>query len=183
MPVEVGRRRLLVTVGSTKFDALIKEILSDPMIKLFKAAGFPEWRVQYGASPLPAIKADSDIQLFDYKESLQEDIEWADLVIGHAGSGTVLDVLRGPIDKVDDDSRMQSRRPMLIIVVNQQLMDNHQLELADTLAQSNICMSCQVNELMNCIKEVLKAESKMPFKPLPLPKTDALDKVILELLH
>lgn len=77
-------QRLLVTVGTTKFDALIKEIFSDQLRKLFIDAGFCEWRVQHGSSPAPA-EIPNGVEAFPYRSDLTDDIEWADLVIGHSG--------------------------------------------------------------------------------------------------
>lgn len=46
-----------------------------------------------------------------------------ELVIGHAGAGTIMEVLR--------------RHKKLVVVVNETLMNNHQHEIADALAEKN----------------------------------------------
>jgi len=86
-------KNLLVTVGTTKFDQLIQTIASDGVSSAVISSGYTNWRVQYGAasaearSSIATIAGSSGLKIntFDYKPSLEQDIEWADLVIGHAG--------------------------------------------------------------------------------------------------
>ena len=91
---------------------------------------------------------------YDYKVSISEDIENADLVISHAGAGTCIEVLN-------------AKKP-LIAVVNESLMNNHQSELANQLTSDGHCL--------NCIPETLERtfiyldESKL--KPLPPAKPE-----------
>jgi beta-1,4-N-acetylglucosaminyltransferase len=60
---------------------------------------------------------------------LKEYIEKADLVISHAGAGTIIEALRC--------------RKRLIVVVNSRLMDNHQLEIAEKLHEENHLLMCR----------------------------------------
>lgn len=94
MGARTGKKCLLVTVGTTRFDALIEAIISEHVSKVLMDAGYSEWRVQYGAlddrikDRLEFLMRDSDgprLTAFSYRPSLEQDIEWADLVIGHAG--------------------------------------------------------------------------------------------------
>jgi len=119
---------VFVTVGSTKFDALLQAAISEPVLTALHTKGFVRVVLQRGNSVLDldcgASTRDSltirkgglDIETWKFKPSIQDEIERADLVISHAGSGTILDVLR-------------SGKP-LIVVPNPTLMDNHQEELA-----------------------------------------------------
>ncbi|KAH9043308.1 glycosyltransferase family 1 protein [Lactarius pseudohatsudake] len=89
--------RVLVTVGSTRFDALVETALSQPK-------GYSDVVVQCGNSRVDELgstdvegsvhKYGVDVKLWRFKPSLDEEYDAADLVIGHAGSGTILDVLR-----------------------------------------------------------------------------------------
>lgn len=80
-----------VTVGSTKFDGLIQQILSQSTLKALASKGYSSLVVQYGNSQLSnkqETEYDSNgvsISLWKFKESLQEEYEKADLVISHAG--------------------------------------------------------------------------------------------------
>ena len=56
-----------------------------------------------------------DIEIYRYKASLADDINSAHLVISHAGAGSILESLEA--------------NKKLIVVINENLMDNHQLEL------------------------------------------------------
>merc|ERR1711981_1193128 len=78
------------------------------------------------------------------KASILSDISNADLVISHAGAGTSLEVLE--------------RGKKLIMVVNEQLMDNHQKELADKLASMGYCLSCGVGNLEDTVGKVADFE-------------------------
>lgn len=80
--------RLLVTVGTTKFDKLIETILTEHVTQAIHQHGYTEWRMQVGAANADLVRKleDSGIAHFSYKPSIEDDIEWADLVIGHAGT-------------------------------------------------------------------------------------------------
>lgn len=81
--------------------------------------------------------ADFDLDVYGLRNSISSDIEKADLVIGHAGAGTCLEVLK-------------AGKP-LIVVINDTLMDNHQTELSRSLASQGIVVSCGVADLRRTI--------------------------------
>uniref|UniRef100_A0AC34FGX0 N-acetylglucosaminyldiphosphodolichol N-acetylglucosaminyltransferase n=1 Tax=Panagrolaimus sp. ES5 TaxID=591445 RepID=A0AC34FGX0_9BILA len=127
-----------VTVGSTQFDDLVQAILSLEVKKMLKKVGIEKLVIQCGAgkvicSLVPEGLKDEDqgcfvddecglkIEFFRYKKSIHENMKSATLIIGHAGAGTCLETLK-------------LHKPM-ITVVNDKLMDNHQTELADRLAE------------------------------------------------
>eukprot|EP01134_Creolimax_fragrantissima_P000407 CFRG0407T1 len=75
-----------------------------------------DWAVQ---SAINSASTPVPISYYRFKPSLCKDMYEADLVISHAGSGTVLESL--------------SARRKLVVIVNEDLMDNHQVELAEQL--------------------------------------------------
>ncbi|KAG5639528.1 hypothetical protein H0H81_000673 [Sphagnurus paluster] len=122
-----------VTVGSTRFDSLVQSVLEPSVLASLRRKGYTKLVVQcgnssfelerslaFGARNLTLERDGVAIELWKFKPTLQEEYESADLVISHAGSGTILDVLR-------------LGKP-LIVVVNPTLLDNHQQELASALA-------------------------------------------------
>ena len=123
---------LFVTVGSTRFDDLISRIVSRDWLEEISELGFSRLILQVGQSVYDwnefnrqkkALSHRMELELYDYKSSIAEDIERADLVVGHAGAGTCLEVLRA--------------KKNLLIVVNDSLMDNHQDELAEELVNQD----------------------------------------------
>uniref|UniRef100_A0ACD5WK64 Uncharacterized protein n=3 Tax=Avena sativa TaxID=4498 RepID=A0ACD5WK64_AVESA len=66
---------------------------------------------------------DLEVEHFTFSPSIADYIREASLVISHAGSGSIFETLR-------------LGKP-LVVVVNEDLMDNHQSELADELAERN----------------------------------------------
>lgn len=125
---QTPRKTVLLTTGATSpFPSLISSALSSQVLAALAACGYTHLRVQYGASELTftslSPKAASVISVagFNFVESLRDEIAQADLVISHAGSGSILDALR-----------FQKR---LIVVPNEALMGNHQKELAEELGR------------------------------------------------
>lgn len=67
----------------------------------------------------------------------------ADLVIGHAGSGTITEALR-------------LGKPMLV-VANESLMDNHQMELGSKLAELGYVLCTTCDRLVDALERHLPA--------------------------
>lgn len=172
-----SRRRgltLFVTVGSTKFDKLVEKILSNDIASHLLDLGFNRLILQVGDSTYNSEQVETlqkdfnlDIEVYKYKSSILEDIERADVVVGHAGAGTCLEVLRA--------------NKRLLVVVNDTLMDNHQTELADQLTKENYVVQTTVTELSNNLSAICDTELER-FPPKDSSKfeeifNDALKKV------
>eukprot|EP01114_Cavostelium_apophysatum_P022358 TRINITY_DN8062_c0_g1_i1.p1 TRINITY_DN8062_c0_g1~~TRINITY_DN8062_c0_g1_i1.p1 ORF type:complete len:401 (-),score=60.72 TRINITY_DN8062_c0_g1_i1:44-1246(-) len=131
-PTQTSRKKsfVFVTVGSTRFDELIKEVDRPSFVEHLKKAGYAGLHIQYGGSRdgkatyVPSnIKSEDnfEVQMFAYKDFLHEETKGASLVISHAGAGSILETL--------------AQQKPLIVVPNERLMNNHQLELAEKLAR------------------------------------------------
>jgi beta-1,4-N-acetylglucosaminyltransferase len=92
-------RVVFITVGSTRFDALIQRVLTEDVVASLRANGFGKMVVQTGNSLMPTSgqlnkdKAGNfrgrlfelELEAWDFKPSLKEEYQRAALVIGHAG--------------------------------------------------------------------------------------------------
>ena len=119
-------------------------VLSGPVMDCLASLGCTSLTLQTGASAeviIPEIPEAEriSIETYQYKPSLSQvsvwrsgfseiltpdllqDITDADLVISHAGAGTCIEVLQAG--------------KTLAVIVNDSLMDNHQVELAEKLAE------------------------------------------------
>lgn len=124
-------RTVFVTVGTTKFDALISACDSPQLADMLVKKGYTRLVMQVGsAGYLPhrlfppnsrtaQLHSGLSVEWFDFAPSLAPHLEAADLVVSHAGSGSIFESLR-------------LGRP-LVVVPNPLLMDNHQAELAEKL--------------------------------------------------
>lgn len=89
-----------VTVGSTKFDALIDSVLSQQVLAALRLQGYTTLVIQSGNSlvgiaSVTATTVDDttrlqkdglDIEIWKFKPSLEAEYKQADLVISHAGA-------------------------------------------------------------------------------------------------
>ncbi|KAI8070648.1 stretch-activated Ca2+-permeable channel component-domain-containing protein [Gilbertella persicaria] len=163
---------LFITVGSTGFDDLIKETTSSAFLESLASNGIHKIRYQYGSSESifihqlqayhgPVLNIDG----YSYKQSITEDIEQADMMISHAGSGTILQALR--LNK------------KLIVVVNLTLMDNHQYELAHAMAAENYVICSDISQLKTTIQET----NHCVLKPFPKANPKAFTSIDYPIIY
>ncbi|KAJ2415701.1 N-acetylglucosaminyldiphosphodolichol N-acetylglucosaminyltransferase catalytic subunit alg13 [Coemansia sp. RSA 2530] len=133
-----------VTVGSTGFDDLVKEVCTRSFLQSLAKRGFRKLCVQCGSSEDLFVPPRTEsatfgiaIESFDYTSSPQRFIEQADLVICHAGTGSILEALH-------------SRKPA-IVVVNRRLMDDHQSEIAQELSARGYVVATEASGLAEAV--------------------------------
>lgn len=133
---------VFVTVGTTCFDALVKAVDSEEMKESLLQKGYTDLLIQMGRGTyIPSkVSGNSTLQVghFTFSPSIADYIREASLVISHAGSGSIFETLR-------------LGKP-LIVVVNEDLMDNHQSELAEELAERKHLFCARPQTLQETIK-------------------------------
>ncbi|XP_041280273.1 UDP-N-acetylglucosamine transferase subunit ALG13 homolog isoform X1 [Onychostruthus taczanowskii] len=146
-------KSVFVTVGTTSFDELIATARSPPALQALQSRGYQKLVLQVGRGSLPQPQPSSSpavaVEAFRFKDSLAEELQSADLVISHAGAGSCLETL-------------EKGKP-LIVVINDKLMDNHQLELAKQLHRGGYVLYCNCSTLV----ETLQSMDLSALKPFP----------------
>ncbi len=123
---------ILVTVGTTAFDELIKT-----MDNLFEGDKTVSIIAQISSS---SNYTPQNFKSFQFSQDFQSYVEAADLIVTHAGAGSVYSMLE--------------KNKKLIVVPNLTRADNHQLELAKYVQDNNFAMSCfDLNEIRDCINK------------------------------
>nr|XP_021155961.1 LOW QUALITY PROTEIN: putative bifunctional UDP-N-acetylglucosamine transferase and deubiquitinase ALG13 [Columba livia] len=157
-------KSVFVTVGTTSFDDLIATVSSPAALQVLRSRGYEQLVLQVGRGalePAPSGSAAVAVESFRFKDSLARD---ADLVISHAGAGSCLETL-------------EEGKP-LIVVINEKLMDNHQLELAKQLHRDGHVLCCSCSTLV----ETLQSMDLSTLKPFPPGQPEKfalfLDKVV-----
>eukprot|EP00963_Diacronema_lutheri_P002753 scaffold207_cov345-Pavlova_lutheri.AAC.36 len=102
--------------------------------------GYTVLVVQHGRSPPVSAKMDGmEVQAFDFVASMDEQLRLADLVISHAGAGSIFEALRA--------------HKKLLVVANDTLMDDHQQELALELARRKLIVHGHPHQLLQSLNE------------------------------
>ncbi|CAI9113172.1 OLC1v1013730C1 [Oldenlandia corymbosa var. corymbosa] len=150
-----ARRTVFVTVGTTRFDSLVRA-MDTPEVKeeLFRK-GYTHLQIQMGRGSYIPTKSTGevgclDVDYFTFSSSIAEYLRSASLVISHAGSGSIFETLR-------------LQKP-LIVVVNEDLMDNHQSELAEELAERKHLYCARPQTLHQTIA-AMELGSLIPYQP------------------
>jgi len=119
--MEISKNKtVFVTVGSTQFPELVSAVITKKSLEILHSNGFTNLVIQYGAGPEPKISVENiKLRAFPLTTKFTEEVNKADLLICHCGAGTLLDALRA--------------HKKAIGVINDTLMDNHQVQLANGL--------------------------------------------------
>lgn len=153
---------VFVTVGSTRFDALVQAAVSEQVLDALHKKGYKRIVIQRGNSDFgrEAGSNGEDLVVFEknglevetwkFKSSVQSEVERADLVVSHAGAGTILDTLR-------------QGKPM-IVVPNPTLLDDHQEELSSRLDALGYLTASAVDNLAATIS-AFDPSRLIPFPP------------------
>lgn len=104
--------KIFVTVGTTPFDSLIKHIDSNIInnYEIIAQISTGKYKPQH-------------MEFFDYTSEIEKYYNWADIVVTHAGAGSVYKLLE--------------KNKNIIVIPNLDRVDKHQLELAKYVEINN----------------------------------------------
>ncbi|GJR02965.1 UDP-N-acetylglucosamine transferase subunit ALG13 [Tanacetum coccineum] len=149
-----SKRIVFVTVGTTSFDSLVRAVDTEQVKEALLKKGYTHLVIQMGRGsyiPKKSIGEDGSlvVDYFTFSPSIASYMKSASLVISHAGSGSIFETLK-------------LAKP-LIVVVNEDLMDNHQSELAEELAERKHLFCARPQTLFQVI-EALDLDSIVPYQ-------------------
>ncbi|PON56551.1 Glycosyl transferase [Trema orientale] len=149
------KKIVFVTVGTTCFDALVRAMDTEVVKEELLRRGYTHLLIQMGrGSYVPSKSGGGNASLavdyFTFSSSIADHLRSASLVISHAGSGSIFETLR-------------LCKP-LVVVVNEDLMDNHQSELAEELAERKH-LYCARPQTLNQIIADMNLDSLLPYHP------------------
>jgi beta-1,4-N-acetylglucosaminyltransferase len=159
------KKTVFVTVGTTSFDSLVKAVDSFEVKDELFGRGYTHLLIQMGRGSFIPKKCDGkdgslSVDYFTFSSSIADSMRAASLVISHAGSGSIFEALK-------------LRKP-LIVVVNEDLMDNHQSELAEELAErKHLFCACPQN-----LHQVIKTMDLDSLVPYPSSSATSVSKLI-----
>lgn len=154
-------KTIFVTVGTTLFDKLVSAATSFEALEWMMSRGYTRLVIQFGKGKEPTIPKNSpleSIETYRFQPTLDNDMQNADLIISHAGAGTVMEAMK--------------YQKKLVVVINTLLMDNHQAELANAMGERGHLFVVGAPDQMNDIETWDKFEE---FVPLPYQEADNQD--------
>jgi len=164
--------RIFVTVGTTKFDELIQSLNNQEAYENLIQFGCQKLTLQIGMTDfVPSFLLEKQdegeilIDIYSLKPSIKEDMEDATFVISHGGAGSILEAL--------------GMEKPTIVVVNDRLMDNHQMELASSLASNNHVFTSTPSNLLEAMTS-LSVDQLVPF---PNPDITFFPSIIDEIIN
>ncbi|RWR79735.1 UDP-N-acetylglucosamine transferase subunit ALG13 isoform X1 [Cinnamomum micranthum f. kanehirae] len=163
------KKTVFVTVGTTCFDALVKVVDTQQVKEELARKGYTHLLIQMGrGSYIPSTSSGEDgslaVEYFTFSPSIADYMKSASLIISHAGSGSIFESL-------------QLSKP-LIVVVNEDLMDNHQIELAEELAERKHLLFTRPQTLYETVR-TMDLESRIPYPPADAtPVAKLMDKFL-----
>ncbi|XP_069687967.1 UDP-N-acetylglucosamine transferase subunit ALG13 [Periplaneta americana] len=157
---------VFATVGTTKFDLFISTLSCQNILHTLSEKGYNKLTMQIGHGtevPCTGLIHGVDVDYFRFKDSIADDIQKADLIISHAGAGSCLEALG-------------AGKPLLV-VINEDLMDNHQIELAQQLHSDGYLLYTNCANLEQTLRD-MNVSTLKPFPQAdPYKFTDYLEKM------
>ena len=169
----MSERQILITVGTTKFENLIKAIDDEKFYELLINNSFTKIIIQKGYGeyiPKNYKKYENriKIQISEILNNFENIIKTSELIISHGGAGIILESLKN--------------KRKLIVCVNDELMDNHQIELASSLHENGYLYYCKnLSNILVAIENVLSNSVKL--KEYPEFNYDIIPNAIYETLN
>ncbi|GAA5826450.1 hypothetical protein JCM11251_002376 [Rhodosporidiobolus azoricus] len=195
-------RTAVLTVGSTRFDSLVHSFFQPSVLSALAALGVSTVFAQVGNSELPIgwthgqrkAHGAMQVELVRFASDVEGRVGRADIVVSHAGAGSILSFLRPlPSSSASTSGNADSSsttaaaanpdRRHLILVPNSTLMDSHQSDLADEMQRKGWAIVCENPEGLPAALEKLlqagKAGSALP-EPAYLPMDEGKVQRILD---
>lgn len=161
---------IFVTVGTTRFDALVAAASSQSFLSAAESLGFQRVLIQYGRGPQPleptsAASGGCRLSSYSLKSDISSDMRAAGFVVSHGGAGSVFEALRA--------------HKGLLVACNPALADNHQEELARAMGDGGHCrVATQPLTPASLALDLQGAVKGGKFTPLPPPTPGAFLDVI-----
>jgi beta-1,4-N-acetylglucosaminyltransferase len=181
-PTQIVSKQMLVTVGTTKFESLIRNIDREDFYLFLDQLNFTKLIIQKGTGEYVPHKYKSKtlilknlrVEVYDLLKDFEKIIKNSDYIISHGGAGNVLESLK--------------YKKKLFVVVNDLLMDNHQVELAETLQRENYIFYLKnLPLIVEDIKSVLDSEiidkNNTSLKQYPDFNLETVPNVIYDMLE
>ena len=169
----MSERQILITVGTTKFENLIKAIDDEKFYELLINNGFTKIIIQKGYGeyiPKNYKKYENriKIQISEILNNFENIIKSSELIISHGGAGIILESLKN--------------KRKIIVCVNDELMDNHQIELANSLHENGYVYYSK--DLSNIISDTEKIiTNSVQLKEYPEFNYDIIPNAIYSTLN
>lgn len=139
----IAFQTVFVTVGTTEFDLLISSIDTSAFESFLLSCRCSRLIIQIGRGTkepeyLKKLSGGIRLEVYRFKPSLAADMAAADLIITHAGAGSISEALH--------------LRKTTVVCVNETLMGNHQAELAEALAERHYCLYSVPTQLCDFLR-------------------------------
>jgi len=169
-------KQILITVGTTKFENLIKAIDQEIFYFFFDNLKFDKMIIQKGSGvyipdKFNNIKLENlKVEVHNIVNNFENIIKESEYVISHAGAGIILESLKN--------------KKKVFVVVNDTLMDNHQTELAEALCIDDYVFYIKnVEKVVEDVTNIITNIDTQNWKEYPDFNTDAIPNVIYDMLH
>jgi UDP-N-acetylglucosamine transferase subunit ALG13 len=162
-------KEVLVTVGTTEFDELLDALDNPNFLRCLVAEGFTKLVLQIGRGRnefkflsdeyISSQFGDSfQIEIHRYINNFSDFMKSFQFIIGHAGAGTLLDVI-----SIMNESLQTNKAKITypyIMVINDTLQGNHQMELSGALADSHFFMISFPRRVLEDLQKAVRLNLK-----------------------